>query len=143
MENTDWHPADIIAALHKKGTSMASVSRAAGLASPTLANAMTRPWPKGEMLIAEASGTDASKIWPGRYFDKDGKLINRKALLRRQMRITICFIDDGVTEGEDFATVFNIDGIPLSAHIRCTTRSNQEWNLLCQAGAHIALQFPG
>lgn len=84
MENTDWHPADIIAALHKKGTSMAAVSRAAGLASPTLANAMTRPWPKGEMLIAEAIGTDASEIWPSRYFDTDGKLINRKALLRRQ-----------------------------------------------------------
>ena len=36
---SDWHPADIIAALRKKGTSMAALSRQAGLCSTTLANA--------------------------------------------------------------------------------------------------------
>ncbi len=49
---TDWHPADIVAALRKKGTSLAALSRASGLGSSTLANALTRPWPKGEYLIA-------------------------------------------------------------------------------------------
>ncbi|WP_259273583.1 helix-turn-helix domain-containing protein, partial [Klebsiella pneumoniae] len=29
MENNDWHPADIIAGLRKKGTSLAAVSRSA------------------------------------------------------------------------------------------------------------------
>ncbi len=48
MENNDWHPADIIAGLRKKGTSLAAVSRSAGLSSSTLANALLRPWPKGE-----------------------------------------------------------------------------------------------
>ena len=43
MTKQDWHPADIIAALHKRGTSMAAVSREAGLASSTLANALSRP----------------------------------------------------------------------------------------------------
>ncbi len=52
----DWHKADIIAALHKRGTSMARLSREAGLASSTLANALTRPWPKGEWMIANALG---------------------------------------------------------------------------------------
>lgn len=48
MENKliDWHPADIIAGLRKKGTSMAAESRKNGLSSSTLANALTRPWPK-------------------------------------------------------------------------------------------------
>jgi len=45
----DWHSADIIAALRKKGTSLAAESRRNGLSSSTLANALTRPWPKGEL----------------------------------------------------------------------------------------------
>lgn len=55
---TDWHSADIIAALRKKGTSLAAESRRNGLSSSTLANALTRPWPKGELIIATALGTD-------------------------------------------------------------------------------------
>ncbi|QIX94762.1 helix-turn-helix transcriptional regulator [Cedecea sp. FDAARGOS_727] len=65
----DWHQADIIAALRKKGTSLAAVSREAGLSSSTLANALSRPWAKGEMLIGKAIGVPASTIWPSRYFD--------------------------------------------------------------------------
>lgn len=65
----DWHPADIIATLRKKGTSLAAVSRAAGLSSSTLANALTRPWAKGELLISKAIGVPAESIWPSRYFD--------------------------------------------------------------------------
>lgn len=67
MTDKDWHKADIIAALHKRGTSLARVSREAGLASPTLANALTRPWPRGEWLIAIALGLHPSEIWPARY----------------------------------------------------------------------------
>lgn len=78
QERKGWHPADIIAALHKRNTSLAAVSRAAGLSSSTLANALTRPWPKGEQLIAEAIGVAASEIWPGRYFDSEGQSIPRK-----------------------------------------------------------------
>ncbi|WP_141557372.1 helix-turn-helix domain-containing protein, partial [Xenorhabdus cabanillasii] len=33
----DWHQADIIAALRKRGTTLAAVSREAGLSSSTLA----------------------------------------------------------------------------------------------------------
>ncbi|WP_193388977.1 helix-turn-helix domain-containing protein, partial [Enterobacter hormaechei] len=45
MQHQNWHPADIIAALKKHGTSLAALSRKAGLSSSTLANALTRPWP--------------------------------------------------------------------------------------------------
>lgn len=65
----NWHQADIIAALRKKGTTLAAVSRAAGLSSSTLANALSRPWPKGERIIADAIGVHPSMIWPNRYFD--------------------------------------------------------------------------
>ncbi|WP_113868384.1 helix-turn-helix domain-containing protein [Brenneria salicis] len=75
----DWHLADIIAALRKKGTTLAAVSRAAGLSSSTLANALSRPWPKGERLIADALGIHPSEIWPSRYYDPEtNQLIDRK-----------------------------------------------------------------
>ncbi|MFQ6565846.1 helix-turn-helix domain-containing protein, partial [Dickeya dianthicola] len=67
MNQQDWHPADIIAALKKRGTTLAAVSRNAGLASSTLANALTKHWPKGEKLIAEALGVSPAEIWPSRY----------------------------------------------------------------------------
>ncbi|HBX3103156.1 TPA: transcriptional regulator [Klebsiella pneumoniae] len=78
MENNDWHPADIIAGLRKKGTSLAAVSRSAGLSSSTLANALLRPWPKGEKLIADALSISPEIIWPSRYFDRKGKLLARQ-----------------------------------------------------------------
>ncbi|WP_279205366.1 helix-turn-helix domain-containing protein, partial [Obesumbacterium proteus] len=37
MMQPDWHSADIIAALKKRGTTLSAVSREAGLASSTLA----------------------------------------------------------------------------------------------------------
>ena len=67
MMQQDWHPADIIAALKKRGTSLTAVSHNAGLASSTLTNALNRRWPKGERLIAEALGIAPEQIWPSRY----------------------------------------------------------------------------
>lgn len=67
MRQPDWHSADIIVALKKRGTSLSALSRQAGLASSTLANALTRRWPKGERLIAEALGIAPEQIWPSRY----------------------------------------------------------------------------
>lgn len=63
----DWHSADIIAALHKRGISLAALSRKSGLASSTLANALNRPWPKGERIIAQALDVPPQEIWPSRY----------------------------------------------------------------------------
>lgn len=81
MKN-DWHHADIIAALHKKRLSLAALSRAAGLSSSTLANALVRPWPKGEWMIAEAVGVHPAESWPSRYYDDAGLLLDRKARIR-------------------------------------------------------------
>ncbi|EBX8653818.1 transcriptional regulator [Salmonella enterica subsp. enterica serovar Westhampton] len=67
MMQPDWHSADIIATLKKRGTSLSAVSRNSGLASSTLANALNRHWPKGERLIAEALGIAPEQIWPSRY----------------------------------------------------------------------------
>ncbi|WP_317179956.1 helix-turn-helix domain-containing protein [Lelliottia amnigena] len=81
--DTDWHKADVIAALRKKGTSLAALSREVGLGSSTLANALERPWPKGELIIAEAIGVGAEIIWPSRYY-KNGVLVDRSMLIRKK-----------------------------------------------------------
>lgn len=73
----DWHRADIIAELHKRGTSLAALSRSAGLSSSTLSNTLDRPWPKGEWLIASRLGKHPAEIWPSRYFDERGRWIER------------------------------------------------------------------
>ena len=72
MQNTDWHKADILAALKKKNISLASLSRSHGLSSSTLANALSRDWPRGELIIANAIGVQPHEIWPSRYYDQNG-----------------------------------------------------------------------
>ncbi|WP_370940818.1 helix-turn-helix domain-containing protein [Enterobacter hormaechei] len=78
----DMHPADIIAMLHKRKLSLAALSRQAGLSSSTLANALSRPWPKGEKIIAEALEKDAASICPSRYYDQYGNYVDRSQLMR-------------------------------------------------------------
>ena len=83
MMQPDWYPADIIAGLRKKGTSLAEVSRRAGLASSTLANALTRSRPRGEKLIADALETSPEIIWPSGYIDDRGNRTGRLMQKRR------------------------------------------------------------
>lgn len=66
---SDWHRADIVAALKKKGFSVRQLSREAGLSENTLANALRSPWPKGQEIIACAIGVKPETIWPSRYDD--------------------------------------------------------------------------
>lgn len=63
----DWHQADIIAAIKKAGTNMSRLSEASGYSRNSLRNALYRPYPKAERIIAGAIGVEASEIWPSRY----------------------------------------------------------------------------
>lgn len=81
----DWHPAEIIAALRKQGTSLSALSRESGLKSATLSNALHSSWPKGEWIIANRLGFHPSHIWPSRYFDKMGHPIKRRPRNRDYM----------------------------------------------------------
>lgn len=83
-QHVDWHPADIVAGLRKKGTSLAAESRKAGLSSSTLANTLTRPWPKGELIIADTLGIKPWIIWPSRYHDAlTNEFIDRTLHIRK------------------------------------------------------------
>ena len=58
----DWHPADIVAGLRKRGTSLAAESRRHGLSSST-------PW----------------VIWPSRYHDPvTHEFIDRTQMMRQK-----------------------------------------------------------
>ncbi|WP_215782049.1 helix-turn-helix domain-containing protein [Paludibacterium sp. B53371] len=63
----DWHRADIVAALHKKGWSLRKLSVGVGLSPGALNNGLDRPWPKAERIIAAAIGEAPETIWPSRY----------------------------------------------------------------------------
>ena len=68
-QNVDWHRADIIAALKKRGTSLAALARSQGYSASTLQNARNSKWPKGERIIAKALNVEPSEIWPSRYIN--------------------------------------------------------------------------
>lgn len=65
---TDWHKADIKAALEKAGWNLSSLSRHHGYSDrKQLSVVLGRCWPKGERLIADAIGVPPQTIWPSRY----------------------------------------------------------------------------
>lgn len=52
----DWHPADVLAALKKRGFSLAGLSVAHGYHPTAAGKALKRRWPALEAVIAEAIG---------------------------------------------------------------------------------------
>ncbi|HEY2619554.1 MAG TPA: helix-turn-helix domain-containing protein [Acetobacteraceae bacterium] len=68
---TDWHPADVLAALKKRGHSLAGLSVANGYHPTAAGKALKQPWPALERLLAEAIGVTPQAIWPSRY-DREG-----------------------------------------------------------------------
>ncbi|UYZ81468.1 helix-turn-helix domain-containing protein [Moraxella bovis] len=68
QKNThDWHRADIVAALHKRGWTVTSLAKAHGLSPSTLRSALEKSYPKSEKIIAEAIGVAPAIIWAERH----------------------------------------------------------------------------
>ncbi len=68
----DWHPADIKAALHKKGITLAALAKAYGMtSSSSMSAALVRSMWANEQRIADAIGVHPKVIWPSRY-NSDG-----------------------------------------------------------------------
>lgn len=65
----DWHRADVIAAVRKTGTTLRGLSRKHGLYHTAMNQALNKPAPKAERLIAEHLGLTPQDIWPSRYHD--------------------------------------------------------------------------
>lgn len=86
--DTDWHPAQILAALNMAGWTLASLAEHYHLTDGTsFSAAMRRSFPLGEKRIAETLGLHPKEIWPSRY-EKDGtrKLVGFHALQSTRRR---------------------------------------------------------
>ena len=66
----DWHPADVLAALKKRGQSLAGLSVANGYHPTAAGKALKQPWPAVERILADALGLAPQSIWPSRYDDE-------------------------------------------------------------------------
>ncbi len=64
---TDWHPADVLAALKKRGHNLAGLSVANGYHPTAAGKALKQQWPAMERLVAQAIGLPPPAIWPSRY----------------------------------------------------------------------------
>lgn len=66
---TDWHPADIVAVLHKRGYTLRDIARQHGLSdASTLSKAMYASYPAAERRLADAAGVPVQKMFPTRYY---------------------------------------------------------------------------
>lgn len=62
-----WHPADIKAALAKKGYSFARIAREHGYGDNSPNAVLRRPWAPMEEIVAGIIGVAPQTIWPHRY----------------------------------------------------------------------------
>jgi Ner family transcriptional regulator len=74
---SDWHPADVLAALKKRGLTLAGLSVAHGYHPTAAGKALRRPWPALEVIIAAELGLPPQRLWPSRY-DAGGQALPRK-----------------------------------------------------------------
>lgn len=78
MADMDWHNAKIIAELKIRAKkSLRQLSEENKLSPGTLSQALQRPYPNAERIIAAAIGIGPKTIWPSRY-NSDGTSSRRK-----------------------------------------------------------------
>lgn len=66
-QRSDWHPADIVAALRKAGWTVRALAIHYDIAPTGLSRAMRESSPAGERRIAKALNLHPKTIWPSRY----------------------------------------------------------------------------
>lgn len=64
-KSPDWHPADIKAALEKRGVSLRQLALSHGYSH--FQRVLTTHWWAAEQIVAAALGTKPETIWPSRY----------------------------------------------------------------------------
>ncbi|MCK3654880.1 DNA-binding protein [Pasteurellaceae bacterium Macca] len=75
----DWHRADILAELKKRGWSLRTLAIEGNVSYNTLKTVLDKPYPKMERLIANAIGVAPEIIWAKRFADRNRRptLINK------------------------------------------------------------------
>lgn len=83
----DWHPADVKAALEKRGHNLRALSAKWGYSH--IERTLRQPWLAAEAIIAEAIGVPPEVIWPSRYQQprRRAKALTRKVKVTRTGRV--------------------------------------------------------
>lgn len=71
----DWHPADIVAALHKRGLTLRKLAEQHGVSPKAVIRALRERCVPSERRIAEAVGVHPMTIWPSRYNADGSRLL--------------------------------------------------------------------
>jgi Ner family transcriptional regulator len=85
MSKNGWHRADIIAAIHKRGSSLAQLGRENGLGDSTLRASLHTPRTPSNRIIAAFLGASLHDLWPA-WFDRNGRLIGGRKAARARRR---------------------------------------------------------
>lgn len=80
--NTGWHRADIVAAVHKQGSTLARLGRENGFALSTLSASLGIRHPKAHAVIARFIGVPAAEIWP-QFYAGDRRVASHGKAMRR------------------------------------------------------------
>lgn len=62
-----WHQQDILAAIRKRGATVASLNREHGFKPGVLRTAFYKRWPKGQRIIAAFVERPVEELWPHWY----------------------------------------------------------------------------
>ena len=80
MQHTDWHPADVKAALEKCGVSLRKLAKDHGYSH--FQRVLTTHWWAAEQIVAKALDLQAQEIWPSRYIAPRAKAIARTVKIK-------------------------------------------------------------
>lgn len=70
---TNWHRADIIAELKKRGWTLRSLADAGNVSYNTLKTVFDKSYPKMERLVANAIDVPPEVIWAARFAERNRK----------------------------------------------------------------------
>ncbi len=73
----DWHPADIVAALRKSGTSLRQLSAANGYFPTSMQRGVEGRSVACEQIIARQLKLHPMEIWPSRYTSDGERIVKR------------------------------------------------------------------
>jgi Ner family transcriptional regulator len=79
-----WHPADIIAAVRKHGTTLQRLSREHGFSVFTMNKAVRQCFPACHDIIARVIGEPRQQIWP-QFYDEEGARLSARERRRREI----------------------------------------------------------
>jgi Ner family transcriptional regulator len=85
IAHADWHPADVVAALRKRGTSLRQLAAQNGYSH--IQRVLTSPWLAAEQVVARALGVQPRDIWPSRYLNPSDR--QRAFQLTRKIKVTM------------------------------------------------------